>query len=210
MCDAIRLRTCVVSHSSMRTQLTARQRVVLVGIALLLIQVSAWAGGGPQRRLFPEGHEMKDRQVSVLLGRMAPNLLATEWIGAPVDLRDFRGKVVVVDFWAAWSAASRQQMSSLHKLCERYNGQVVMVGVTNLDGQTIDKIQDFVRKHKMPDFVAIDPKSLTHRAYHVEQIPHTFIVDREGIVQFASVGADDAGLEQELDRAISALGARAT
>jgi hypothetical protein len=78
-----------------------------------------------------------------------------------------------------------------------------MVGVTNLDGQTIGKIQDFVRKHKLPDFVAIDPRSLTHHAYHVEAIPHTFIIDREGVVQFASVGADDARLEQELDRAIS-------
>ncbi len=184
----------------MRTQL--REAPLLVGIAVLLIQVSAWAGGGPQRRLFPEAHEMRDRQASALLGRMAPNLLATEWIGAPVDLRDFRGKVVIVDFWAAWSAASRQQLSSLRKLCDRYSGQVVMVGVTNLDGQTIDKIQHFVRKHRMPDFVAIDPKSLTHRAYHVEQIPHTFILDREGVVQFAAVGADDARLEQELDRAI--------
>ncbi len=188
----------------MRTPLRAplKESPVLVAIAVLLIQVTAWAGRDPQRRLFPEAHEMRDRQASVLLGRMAPNLLATEWIGAPVDLRDFRGKVVIVDFWAAWSAASRQQLSSLRKLCERYNGQVVIVGVTNLDGQTIDKIQEFVRKHKMPDFVAIDPKSLTHRAYHVEQIPHAFIVDREGVVQFAAVGAaagaDDARLEQEL------------
>jgi peroxiredoxin len=112
--------------------------------------------------------------------------------------------VVVLDFWAAWSSTSRQQLTSLRKLCDRYGNQVVMVGVTNLDGQTIEKIQEFVRKNKGPDLVAIDHSSFTHRAYHVEEIPHTFIIDREGVVQFASVAADQARLGAEIDRAISA------
>jgi peroxiredoxin len=181
-----------------------KEAPVLVGIAVLLLEINAWAGGGPHRRLFPEAHELRDRQSSALLGRMAPNLQATEWIGAPVDLRDFRGKVVIVDFWAAWSNSSRQQLTSLRKLCERYGRQVVMVGVTNLDGQTIDKIHEFVRKNKAPDFVAIDQDSFTHRAYHVEEIPHTFIIDREGVVQFASVAADVSALGAEIDRALGA------
>ena len=203
----------------MRIQM--REAPVLVGIALLLVHINAWAGGGPQRRLFPEA-QTKDRQSaakgtagngtavvepSALVGRMAPNLQATEWIGAPVDLREFRGKVVIVDFWASWSGISRQQLSSVRKLCDRYNGQVVMVGVTNLDGQTIDKVQDFVRKHRVPDFVAIDLNSLTHRAYQVREIPHIFIVDREGVVQFAAVGPDDARLAQELNRLTAAASA---
>jgi peroxiredoxin len=181
-----------------------REAPVLVGIAVLLLQINAWAGGGPQRRLFPETQQAQQRSFpsSPLVGRMAPNLQATEWIGAPVDLRDFRGKVVIVDFWASWSTISRQQLSALRKLCDRYNGQVVMVGVTNLDGQTIDKVQDFVKKHRVPDFVAIDQGSLTHRAYQVHEIPHLFIVDREGVVQFAAVGPDDARLAHELDRTI--------
>jgi thiol-disulfide isomerase/thioredoxin len=190
----------------MRLQL--REAPVLVGIAVLLININAWAGGsgsgsGPQRRLFPEASDRgAAAQSSPLVGRMAPNLQATEWIGAPVDLREFRGKVVIVDFWASWSGVSRQQLASLRKLCDRYNGQVVMVGVTNLDGQTIDKIQDFVRKHRVPDFVAIDHDNLTHHAYQVREIPHIFIVDREGVVQFTAVGPDDARLAQELDRTI--------
>jgi peroxiredoxin len=146
---------------------------------------------------------MRDRQASALIGRMAPNLLATEWIGAPVDLRDYRGKVVILDFFGAWSNVSRQQIGSLRKLCERYGSQVVMVGVTNLDGQTVDKIQEFVRKNKAPDLVAIDQHSLTHRVYHVQEIPHTFIIDREGVVQFASVAADETRLAAEIDRALS-------
>jgi len=188
---------------------------VLVGIAVLLVQINAWAGAsGPHHfspdnrgRLFPETQSpQRSFQSSPLVGRMAPNLQATEWIGAPVDLRDFRGKVVIVDFWASWSGISRQQLSSLRKLCDRYNGQVVMVGVTNLDGQTIDKVQDFVKKHRVPDFVAIDHGSLTHRAYQVHEIPHLFIVDREGVVQFAAVGPDDARLAQELDRLLISVG----
>ncbi len=185
----------------MRMQI--REASLLVGIAVLLVEMNARAGGGPQRRLFPEAREMRDREASALIGRMAPNLQAREWIGAPVDLRDFRGKVVIVDFWASWSGASRQQLSSLRRLSEKYNGQFVIVGVTNLDGQTIDKIQDLVRKHKAPDLVAIDHESLTHHAYHVREIPYTFLIDREGVVQFASIGADDARLEEALDRAIT-------
>ena len=181
-----------------------KEAPLLVGIAVLVLEINAWAGGGPQRRLFPEAHEMQNRQASLLLGRMAPNLQATEWIGAPVDLRDFRGRVVVVGFWASWSNSSRQQLAMLRKLRERYGSQVVMVGVTTLDGQTIDKIQEFVRKNKAPDFVAIDSYNFTHRAYHVEEIPHTFVIDREGVVQFASVAADEAQLGAEVDRAISA------
>jgi len=183
-----------------------KEAPVLVGIAVLLLEINAWAGGGPQRRLYPEA-QLRDRQASAmastLVGRMAPNLLATEWIGAPVDLRDYRGKVVILDFFGAWSNVSRQQIGSLRKLCERYGNQVVMVGVTNLDGQTIDKIQEFVRKNKAPDLVAIDQQSLTHRAYQVQEIPHTFIIDREGVVQFASVAPDEAQLATEITRVLS-------
>jgi thiol-disulfide isomerase/thioredoxin len=194
-------------------RLHLREAPVLVGIAVFLVNINAWAGGGgasgPQRqlsgrRLFPEASDSSrlesTLQSSPLIGRMAPNLQATEWIGAPIDLREFRGKVVIVDFWASWSGVSRQQLDSLRKLCDRYSGQVVMVGVTNLDGQTIDKVEDFVRKHRVPDFVAIDHNSLTHHAYQVREIPHIFIVDREGVVQFAAVGPDDARLAQELER----------
>jgi len=180
-----------------------KEAPVLVGIAVLLLEINAWAGGGPQRRLFPEAHELRDRQVSALVGRMAPNLQATEWIGAPVDLRDYRGKVVIVDFFGAWSSVSRQQIGSLRKLCERYGKDVVMVGVTNLDGQTIDKIQEFVRKNKAPDLVAIDQQSLTHRAYQVQEIPHTFIIDREGVIQFASVAPDESQLATEISRVLA-------
>jgi peroxiredoxin len=187
-----------------RMRFQMREAVVLVGIALFLVQMNAWAGGGPQRRQFPERQTAASTtEPHGLVGRMAPNLQATEWIGAPVDLRDFRGKVVIVDFFASWSGISRQQLSSLRKLCDRYNGEVKMVGVTNLDGQTIDRIQDFVRKHRVPDFVAIDHNNLTHQSYQVREIPHLFIVDREGIVQFAAAGPDDARLAQELDRTVS-------
>jgi cytochrome c biogenesis protein CcmG, thiol:disulfide interchange protein DsbE len=199
-----------------RMRLHLREAPVLVGIAVFLVNINAWAGAGagagagsgPQRRLFPEApdraHLQTTLESSPLIGRMAPNLQATEWIGAPVDLREFRGKVVIVDFWASWSGVSRQQLASLRKLCDRYSGQVVMVGVTNLDGQTIDKVEDFVRKHRVPDFVAIDHNSLTHHAYQVREIPHIFLVDREGVVQFAAVGPDDARLAQELDRLTAA------
>jgi cytochrome c biogenesis protein CcmG, thiol:disulfide interchange protein DsbE len=168
-----------------------REAAVLVGIAVLMLQINTWAGGGPQ-----------EQQPSALLGRMAPSLQATEWIGAPVDLRDFRGKVIVLDFWAPSNSASRQQLASLRKLRERYGNQVVMVGVTTLDGLTIGKIHDIVRKIKAPEFVAIDQNSLTHHAYHVDQIPHTFIIDREGVISFASVAADEAQLGTEIDRAL--------
>jgi cytochrome c biogenesis protein CcmG, thiol:disulfide interchange protein DsbE len=178
--------------SDMRSYL--REAAVLVGFAVLVLELNAWAGGGPQHQ---------PQTSSALLGRMAPNLQATEWIGAPVDLRDFRGKVVVLDFWSAANNASRQQLASLRRLRERYGNQVVMVGVTRLDGQTIDKIHDIVRKIKAPDFVAIDHDNLTHRAYHVEQIPQTFIIDREGVVSFASVAADEAQINTEVERAIN-------
>jgi cytochrome c biogenesis protein CcmG/thiol:disulfide interchange protein DsbE len=177
---------------------------VLCGLAALALETGASASGS-QRRLFPDARDVKERAESQLVGRMAPNLQATEWIGAPVDLRHFRGKVVIVDFWASWCGSCRQQMSTFRKWREKYGDQVVMVGVTNLDGQTIDKIQEFVRKHKAPDFVAIDHENLTHRAYQVRAIPQSFVIDREGVVQFASVGAEeDARLEQEIDRAIGA------
>jgi thiol-disulfide isomerase/thioredoxin len=198
----------------MPTKSTALKDALIPALALALYAIvvllgeSGAAASSPQRRLFPDARDVKDRTESTLIGRMAPNLLATEWIGAPVDLRQFRGKVVLVDFWASWCGSCRQQMSNLRKWREKYGDQVVMVGVTNLDGQTIDKIQDFVRRHKAPDFVAIDHENLTHHAYQVRAIPQSFVIDREGVVQFASLGVSteqDARLEQELDRAINGV-----
>lgn len=135
----------------------------------------------------------EEGERALRVGEVAPVLQVTEWIGsAPQTLRDLRGKVVLLDFWATWCKPCIQMYPEMRTWAEDMGPRgLVIVGVTSHSRQTPARIRRFLERQKLPWPVAIDPENRTQIEYGVSALPPTFLIDRRGILRFEHRGGGD-------------------
>jgi thiol-disulfide isomerase/thioredoxin len=105
--------------------------------------------------------------------------------GDSVALSDFAGHVVIVDFWASWCVPCRSSMPGLHALWKGFRDRgVVLLGV-NLD-RTEAAARGFLAANGYEEMVALwDSRQAVATLYRVSGIPHTLVVDTQGIIRFS-------------------------
>lgn len=99
-----------------------------------------------------------------------------------VDLTKYKGKVVIVDFWASWCEPCKIELPYLNNLAKKYKGKdLVIVGV-NLDEKQADALA-FLKEHPVQLPLAYDgaKKVLAEKA-EIEVMPTSFIVDKKGVI----------------------------
>jgi cytochrome c biogenesis protein CcmG/thiol:disulfide interchange protein DsbE len=125
---------------------------------------------------------------SPLVGRRAPAFTLRTLDGSrTVRLSNLRGQVVIVNFWASWCAACREEHPALQAAWERYRDQgVVLLGVDFEDRKGL--AIDFMREMGGDWPVVEDPGGRTALDYGVYGVPETFFIGRDGVVRFKRVG----------------------
>ncbi len=122
-----------------------------------------------------------------------------------VSLRDFRGRVVLVDFWASWCIPCRQSFPWMSSMLDRYSAQDLVIVAINLD-KTREAADTFLEKFPAPSVVAFDPAGKTAEAFHVEAMPSSFIVSRIGRIVDSHAGFEQAKartVEDQIKEALS-------
>lgn len=111
----------------------------------------------------------------------APNFTLKTMDGKEVSLKDYAGKVVLVNFWATWCAPCVKEFPSLKGLVEKFKGEVVVLAISyDRDREDIDT---FVRVFGgLPkDFVILwDKEKSTSKLYGTDVLPETYIVSKTG------------------------------
>jgi thiol-disulfide isomerase/thioredoxin len=109
--------------------------------------------------------------------------------GTVVSFDQFKGKVVVLDFWATWCAPCRSEIPGYVALQEKYAGAgLVMVGVS-LDREGPEVVKKFMTDQKINYPIVLGDEKIVDAFGGVEAIPTTFIIDRHGTVRYRKVGA---------------------
>jgi peroxiredoxin len=113
--------------------------------------------------------------------------------GKVVSFDQFKGKVVVLDFWATWCAPCRSEIPSYVALQEKYGrAGLVMVGVS-LDRAGPEVVKKFITDQKINYQIVLGDEKIAEAFGGVEAIPTTFIIDRQGTIRYRKVGAMPAG-----------------
>jgi peroxiredoxin len=119
------------------------------------------------------------------LGLEAPSfdLERVDGGGGRASLKEYRGKVVVLDFWTTWCRPCAQMVPLLAELSKTYKQDLQVVGINGDQNRNADEIGKFVRAHGMDYPVVADPDKHVQDQYGVATYPRLVLIDREGNVR---------------------------
>ncbi len=143
----------------------------MLGVALLLVSCADNSGS----------ETITPPPAGVEVGRQAPDFVLSDRRGAPVALSDFRGKVVLVDFWASWCGPCLAKLPALRRLDSEYADRgFVLFGVSQ--DYTREKWAAFIDTADVPWSHVYDERGVAAVTFDVSAIPTTFLIDRAGVV----------------------------
>lgn len=133
---------------------------------------------------------------------VAPGFTVYNAQGNPVQLSDFLGKPVVLNFWASWCSPCKNEMPEFQKLYLEYGDEVqfLMVNLTDGTKETVESASDFLVAAGYTFPVYFDVRSEATTAYSIRSIPTTFFIDAEGYAIAQATGAiDEATLQKGIN-----------
>jgi peroxiredoxin len=111
-------------------------------------------------------------------GRQQADFTLTDLQGKTWELKNLRGKVVLVNFWATWCPPCRKEMPDLEMLYQRFSGQGLVILAISDEEQA--KVVPFISNHKISYPVLLDPGRKVNELFQVDGLPKSLVYDREG------------------------------
>ena len=209
-----------------------RNRLVLFAVLFVLV-VFAWAGwanweyrqqaAARRAALAAQQAEMIPAMsmtgnvdlVSPLRGKPAPGFTLPDIDGKKISLADYKGKALLINFWATWCGPCKIETPWLVELRNRYASQGFEVLGIDSEGDDAkpgseawnkDKaaIQKFVRQQKMPYPVLVNGDSIGKPYGGLDDLPTSFYVNRKGVVVATQVGIDsESAMEANIKKALA-------
>jgi peroxiredoxin len=141
-----------------------------------------------------------------LMGQPAPDFDLAKIDGTPCRLADYRGNVLILDFWASWCGPCIQSMPRMLEISREYRDLGVELVLVNVE-ETEDRVRVFLEKREIMPTVALDTDGSIAKQFAVQAIPQTVVIDRDGTIAKILVGAGEEN-ETELLRVLDELTAR--
>jgi len=139
--------------------------------------------------------------TAVQLNKSAPEFALPDIEGnALVNLKDYHGKVVYLDFWASWCLPCRASFPLLDQLYQRYREKGLEIVAINLD-EDDSSLNRFKQRYPVSFTLVRDKNALTPQKYQVEAMPSSFIIDKKGNIRHIHKGFrknDIERIEQQL------------
>lgn len=124
------------------------------------------------------------------MGQAPPSLDLQDLNGGQHKLEDYKGKVILLNFWATWCVPCASEMPLLGEMQSRYKDKVVIIAASIDDPADKDKLQPFLRKHKAGNLtLMVGPTLDTLSDLQLGSLPDTMFFDANGKLIGKSVGA---------------------
>lgn len=120
----------------------------------------------------------------------APEFKATDANGAPVRLPDYKGKVVVLNFWATWCGGCKLEIPWLIDFQNKYRGSGLAVIGVSMDDDGWKLVKPFITEKGMNYPVILGTPDLA-KSYDVDAMPKTLLIDRGGRIAASHIGVVD-------------------
>jgi peroxiredoxin len=132
-------------------------------------------------------------------GGVAPAFTLSELGGQSASLSQYKGQVVMLNFWATWCGPCQQEMPLLDQMYRKYKpAGFTLIGV-NVDKEA-PPVKQLLDRKPVSFPVLLDPASQVSKAYHVDEMPSTVLIDRKGNVRFLHRGYKPGDENEYQDR----------
>lgn len=121
----------------------------------------------------------------------APDFTVPGLTGGPLRLADFRGRVVLLNFWATWCEPCLEEMPAMERLAQAYRGRGLVVVALSVDREGAAVVRPFLKRHSLTLAVGLDPDQSVARSQRVWALPSTFVLDRTLTRRYQAQGARD-------------------
>ena len=210
----------------------ARRNTIVLTAVVLILAVFVWAGWANwefrkqaaeklraeaahgELALSPAGG--MPQFVTPLMGKPAPAFTLADLSGKKVTLESYRGKAVLINFWATWCAPCRLETPWLIELRNKYAAEGFEVLGVDTEGDDLQKsdtagwaknkaaVGNFVAEMKVPYPVVMDGDSISREYGGLDDLPASFFVDRKGTVVAAQVGlTSESDIEGNIKKALT-------
>jgi len=154
-------------------------------LAYALLCLFATAIGGEEDLLQKIGaKQIKDK-------KKAPPFSLEDLSGKKVELKQFKGKVVFLNFWATWCGPCKEEMPSMEALHQQFRQKGFVFLTISVDYEGLKPVKEFIEKHRYTFPVLLDPKCDTLDPFEVKGIPTTLIIDKNGRLRGKVVSGRD-------------------
>lgn len=139
------------------------------------------------------------------VGAPAPDFRLADIRGGSAALSDYRGGVVLLDFWATWCDTCRSELPSLKALNAKFQDEDFRLVAPSVDDANPREVAAFAAAHALPYQVLLADYP-TLRRYRVSGLPAKFLIGRDGTVAARYIGpSDPARLEKDIEKLIQGL-----
>ncbi len=191
-----------------------KRNTLVITAVLFILAIFAWAGwanyeyrkqaaerlaaSAAQGVLVPDAAGGAPQYISPLKGKPAPAFALEDLSGKKVSLASYKGKAVLINFWATWCAPCKIETPWLIELRNQYAAQgfeILGISADDIDRGDPQKLSDekkeiarFVEQMHMPYPVLIDGDAVSKPYGGLDELPTSFFVDRKGTVVAAQLG----------------------
>ncbi|MDL4839671.1 peroxiredoxin family protein [Aquibacillus rhizosphaerae] len=126
--------------------------------------------------------------VGLEVGNLAPDFKLQTLNGETVKLSDFRGRRVMLNFWATWCPPCRAEMPDMEKFYQEKDVTILAVNLTETEASMQD-VHDFVEEFGLTFPILLDKKIEVATTYQIRPIPTSYMIDSNGIIRYQVFGA---------------------
>jgi peroxiredoxin len=154
-------------------------------ILILLFSFSFTAEGG-------EDDFYSKIKINPIKGnKKAPDFSLKDLNGKEVEIKQFKGKIIFLNFWATWCGPCKEEMPGMELLHRQFKEKNFVLLTISVDYEGIKPVQEFINKHHYTFPVLLDPKGETLDLFEVKGIPTTFLIDKKGKMVGKAIGPRD-------------------
>ncbi|MGO4528156.1 TlpA family protein disulfide reductase [Paenibacillus amylolyticus] len=172
------------------------RRIVTMFIALTALVTGVWAV------LANLSNSDSKSNNPIQAGEEAPDFTAFNSKGEQVQLSNYRGKAVMINFWASWCTPCVREMPLVHELAQQNENSVETLFVNV--GESKGTINEFMNSHQFDFPVIVDATGKVSKLYRITGMPATMVIDRAGQFSHILLGelTEDIPLQQWLEESM--------
>ncbi|MEH6942598.1 peroxiredoxin family protein [Bacillus sp. JJ722] len=171
---------------------------------IILISINIWQHNIKNKKADLTTEVSSSAEIGNEIGEKAPDFTLNTLDGKTVKLSDFKGKKVILNFWATWCPPCKAEMPHMQNYYQSNKDKDITILAVNLTNQDngLEIVHKFANDYKLTFPILLDEKGIVGRTYQILTIPTSFFINEKGIIHQKIIGPMD---EETMQKYVSEM-----